>query len=166
MAAWTGGINDDGLLVKFGTGEATVGIAGEVNSMNNEHIVELELTATSLADASAIFSQHTVIPSGAFIRRVEVQTEVAVTSGGAATLNVGLNKLDRTTAIDADGLVAALALASFNAAGETVLLTTGATGAGALIGTVLAFPGILVADFDTAAFTAGKVIIRIVWYMP
>jgi hypothetical protein len=49
-----------------------------------------------------------------------------------------------------------------DAIGETVTHTNGTTYAGALVGTTVgANPGYLAADYDTAAFTDGTVLIRI-----
>lgn len=160
---WT---NSDGLIVKFGTEEGDSGKAGTYRTHGPLQITEVEITLTGLGTATAIQDQHTVIPSGARIEKVEVVAKTAATSGGSAVLNVGLIRLDRTTAIDEDGLVAALALSTINASGELNTLIPGGTGAGALVGTTLANPGVLAADYDTAAFTAGVVVVRVHWYIP
>lgn len=162
MGTWT---NNDGLYIRFGTTEATPTTAGEFPTMvYGQHTSEIRLTATSLTATAAIQSNSVVIPSGATIARIEVIAETACTSGGSATLNVGLSRLDRTTELDYDGLIAALALTSMDAAGETTALTKVSTSAGALLGTELANAGLLTADYDTAAFTAGVVLVRIFWY--
>jgi hypothetical protein len=116
---------------------------------------------TDLGTTAAIQDYNVVVPKNARIEKVEVITQTAVTSGGSATLNVGLKRTDNSTELDYDGLVAALALASFNSAGETVALTVGSTSAGALIGTTLAYNGYLTVDYDTAAFTAGAIRVRV-----
>jgi hypothetical protein len=163
MGTW---MNSDGLYIKFGTDEAAIGTAGEYRTTGPQRMAEVKLTLTSLLTTTAILDDNNFIPAGARIEKVEVVTETAVTSGGAATLNVGLIRRDRTTAIDEDGLIAALAIASFNAAGETVVLTNGVTSAGALVGTTLANSGYLAADYDTAAFTAGVSKVRVYWSKP
>lgn len=161
--AWT---NNDGLYVRFGTEQGTVTTAGEYPTPTaGMHVTEARITATGLGTASAIVANTTVIPSGATIHKVEVIAETACTSGGSAALNIGLHRLDRTTAIDADGLVAALALTAIDTLGETSELVKGSTGAGALIGTELANPGLLVADYDTAAYTAGEILVKVYWYI-
>jgi hypothetical protein len=106
-----------------------------------------------------------LIPGGSRIESVEVIAEVAAV-GATATLDVGLVRLDRTTEIDFNGLVAALAVTSIDAAGERSALYPGVTGAGALVGTTTAFPGYITANRNTANFTAGKVIVRVNWYRP
>lgn len=162
--AWT---NSDGLYVKFGTEEATVGTAGEHSVMiGPEHVHEVVITLTGLGTAAAIQDQHTVVPSGARITKIKVINEVLATSGGSATLNVGLQRLDRSTELDYDGFLAAAPLADYNAAGETKEYIIGVTGVGALVGTSLAYPGYITADYDTAAYTAGKVRVQIFWYKP
>lgn len=161
--AWT---NSDGLIVKFGTEEATVGTAGQYRTNGPLRMVELTCTLTGLGTAAAVQDQHCVIPSGSRIDKVEVVAETAATSGGSAALNVGLIRLDRSTELDYDGFVAAMPKTAIDAAGEYNTLTPGSTSAGALIGTTLAYAGVLTADYDTAAFTAGKVKVRVFYYVP
>lgn len=156
-------LNNDGLLVKFGTEKAVPEVAGEYKTYGATRTVECVLDLTTLTASSAIIAgvDNARFPTGAQIESVEVVTEVAATGSGAV-FNLGFIKNDRSTALDADGLIAALPLASVDAAGERTLLTVGASYAGALIGTSLTDVGpYLVADYDTAAFTAGKVRIRI-----
>lgn len=157
-----GWYNSDGLYIKFGTDEATVGKAGEYETDGPQRMVELTISAlTSLGTAAAIQDDHVVIPKNARIEKVEVITTTAATSSGSAALNIGLARTDRTTELDYDGLVAALAKTAIDAAGETNVLTVGSTGAGALIGTTLSYNGLLTADYDTAAFTAGAIKVRV-----
>lgn len=163
MGTWH---NGDGLYIKYGQDEITVTDTGEFNTSGRDHEIESVITLTGLGTAAAIQNDTVVVPSGARISRVIVENEVAATSGGSAVLNVGLIDQDRATELDYDGLVAALALASFNTVGEQVELVVGSTGAGALIGTTLTNAGLITADYDTAAFTAGKVRIRIFYYIP
>ena len=159
MSTWH---NNDGLFIRFGTKEAEVGVAGEYRTNGPQRMVEVTIPAmTALGTGAAIQDDSAVIPKGARIEKVEVITDTLVTSGGSATLNIGLIRTDRTTELDYDGLVAALALASFNAAGETAVLTTAVTSAGALLGTTLANNGLITADYDTAAFTAGAIRVRV-----
>lgn len=163
MGTW---MNSDGLYIKFGVDEATDGVGGEYRTNGPQRLAEVKLTLTSAGLSPAIVDDNVWLPKGARIEKVEVVTETAATSGGLATLNVGLQRNDRSTELDYDGLVAALALASIDTAGETNVLTKGSTGAGALLGTSLANPGYLTFDYDTAAFTAGVVKVRIYWSKP
>lgn len=160
-------MNNDGMHLKTGTEEARLSTAGAFRNDGPYHVVEVTIhDMTTLADTTAILDDVTFVPKGARIEKVELVTETACTSGGSAVLNVGLIRRDRSTAIDVDGLIAAAALSTFNSAGETLDLVVGATGAGALIGTTLANNGYLCAEYDTAAFTAGKVVIRVYYRFP
>lgn len=157
-----GWYNNDGLYIKYGTEEATVGKAGEYEWDGPQRFVELRIPdLTALTTTGVIQDYNCVIPKNAFIEKIEVVTKTAATSGGSATLDIGLIRTDTTTAYDDDGLVAALALTTHDAAGETTTITKGGTGAGALVGTVLANNGYLVASYNTAAYTAGALDIRI-----
>lgn len=153
--------NSDGLLVKFGTEEGAVGKAGEYVTTGPLRMVEVTFALTGLGTAAAILDDHVVIPAGALIEKVTLVNKVLATSGGSATLNVGFIRSDRTTENDYDGLIAAGALATFNTKGETVDYTVGSTAAGALLGTALTYDSYITADYDTAAFTAGTVSVRI-----
>lgn len=162
--AW---INNDGLRIKFGAEEGQAGAGGEYVTTGPQRMVELTIAdMTALGANAAVQEHHVVIPKGARIEKVETITVTAITSGGAAALNVGLVKADRSTELDFDGLIAAAAIATINAAGGSQSLVVGSTGAGALIGTTLAENGILTADYDTAAYTAGKLVIRVYYSFP
>jgi hypothetical protein len=99
------------------------------------------------------------------LTEVEVTNEVAST-GTNATLNLGLVRItDASTEIDVDGLLVAAPRTDWDAAGETKLYRVGVTGVGALIGTATSYAGYLVADYDTAAFTAGRIRVTIRGYV-
>ena len=154
--------NSDGLLVKFGTEQGEAGVAGEYRTSGPLRMVELEIEdLTTLGTSAAIQDDACRLPKDARIEKVEVITTTLATSGGSAVLNIGLQRSDRSTELDYDGLIAALPIASFNAAGETYEAVVGATYVGALVGTTLAYNGYLTADYDTAAFTAGAIKVRI-----
>jgi hypothetical protein len=169
MPTWT---NADGLFVKFGPSEGTVGttygFAGEYSSLNDGmHVVKVTINPmTALTTTGTIVSDSVVIPNGARIEEVTTIAETAATSGGAATLDIGLIDQDRTTAFDDDGLIAAAAITSHDAAGETVVYRAGVAGAGALVGTTLTNTGLIVVSYNTAAYTAGKLIVLIKYYIP
>lgn len=158
--------NSDGLFIKFGQDEGTAGIAGEYRTNALERITEVVITLTALGTSAAILDDNVFLPSGARITRVKVINEVAATSGGSAVLNLGLQRYDRSTELDYDGLLAAAPLADYNLAGETKEYIIGVTGVGALVGTTLSYPGYLTADYDTAAYDTGKVRCLIHWYKP
>lgn len=159
--------NEDGLTWAYGLDEAVPSGAGEFRNDGPYHVIELTIEdMTEVPADAAIQDNSTIFPKGARIERVDVVTETAVTSDGSAVLNIGLQRLDRSTELDYEAFVKALPIASFNAAGETVSLTAGATYAGDLIGTTTSNPGYLTADYTTSAFTAGKTLIRVFYRFP
>ncbi|RUP39339.1 MAG: hypothetical protein EKK63_10085 [Acinetobacter sp.] len=155
MAKWT---NADGLEVWLGTTEAEVTLGGELPSKGDYRKWEFELTLTDLATGSALVprTRSLLIPKGTFLSKVIVQNLVAAT-GTNATLNVGLIRQNKSTTYDVDGILKVAPLTDFDTAGEKKEYVIGVTGVGDLVGTTLANSGYLVADYDTAAFTAGKV---------
>lgn len=158
--------NSDGLYVKFGTEEATVGVAGAyAATRQNERMVEVVITLTALADATeTILSDTVTIPKGARITRVRVINQTAAT-GTNATMDLGLIDQDRTTELDYDGLLVNAPRTDWDDAGETKEYTIGVTGIGALCGTTLANTGLLTASYDTAAFTAGVIRVQVYYWM-
>lgn len=164
----TNWFNSDGLLVKFGTNEATAGKAGEFGELiGNVHVVELRISdLTTLTDSTqTVLDENVFIPKNARIEWVDVINTTAAT-GTNAVMDVGLIRRDQTTELDYDGLLADAPRTDWDALGETKHYMVGVTGAGALMGTVLTNSGYLVATYDTAAFTAGAIIIRIGFSFP
>lgn len=165
--AWT---NNDGLRVKFGTEEATVTVGGEFRSPGSLRWVEFDLDYSVLTSATAgstIVMDNVAIPLGARIERVQVVAETAWDSAADNfVLDMGLIALDRSTEVDYDGLIASLPQASMDPAGEINEIIIGHTYVGALVGTTLAAAGLVTVDYDTAAPTAGRSVIRIYYYIP
>ena len=161
-----GWYNSDGLYVKFGTEEATPGkVAMYEGTWGPIQICEVFLDETKLTSLSAtagatVLDYNTVLPKNARIEKVTTIVQKACT-GTNAVLNVGLIRTDLTTELDYNGLIAGQILTTLDAAGERTEHVIGSTYVGALVGTTLAYNGYLVADYDTAAFTAGEIRIRI-----
>jgi len=155
-----------GLNTKFGTELTTPQAGGEIMTQTDSREIEFSLTLTAAATGAAIPTgcDNIFFPTGVRIEQVEIIVDTAATSGGSAVLNIGLQRLDRSTELDYDGFVAAATLASMNAAGKKIVYNVGSTSAGALIGTTLANPGYLTFDYDTAAFTAGVIRVRVKYY--
>jgi len=155
--AWN---NTDGLYLKYGTERTKPNVAGEYRTYGRLHEVGVKIDLTGLNQNEVIQSDVTVIPSGVIVQEVEVDVQTAAATGVA--IDVGLTRLDRSTEIDFDGLIAALVTASM-AGGKKIVLTNGSTSAGALIGgSALANPGFISASATTAtAFTAGFIVITI-----
>lgn len=156
MSTW---LNEDGLLVKFSTTEADVNPGGQYRSVGPLEVVEVEILWSDLAATGTekIMADNVTVPNGAVIEKAEFYVQDAF-AGATATLSFGLIDQDRSTAIDADGIDAAIAVAS---------LTDGATIAcdGALIGTKLTNTGLITATEGTAAFTAGLGRLRVFYYV-
>ena len=159
--------NADGLYIKFGTEEGQLGAGGAYAypEEGQDHVVDVEIDLTKLSTSTqTILDDNVRIPKGYVVKKVQLYVTAAATSGGSATLDVGLVRADRTTEQDHDGLAAAVALTAVNAAGKQVDLGVGSTGAGALVGTTLpaaAASSYLVAKAGTAVFTGGKVRVRV-----
>lgn len=156
-------MNSDGLYIKYGTTEAVQRVAGEFRNQGAFRVTEAVLTLASAGTAAAIVDDNAFFPKNARIDKVELINVTAATGSGAV-LNIGLQRYDRTTELDYDGLVAAVPLASIDGAGETTILTAGSTYVGALVGTTTSNPGYLTYDYDTAAFTAGVLRVLVYWH--
>lgn len=157
--------NNDGLYLKTGTTEATPSIAGEYNFDGATHEVEIDLNWTKLTNsAQTIIEDNFFLPKGALIEKVTTVATKAF-AGSGFVFNIGLMKMDRSTTYDADGLIAAQALSTVDAVGETTETVLGSTYAGSSIGTVLTERVYLTADYDTAAPTDGNMRVRIFYSM-
>ena len=157
--------NADGLYIEYGTTKATTENVGEYKTYGDMREVNVRIPDLTLIGSGATVLARTLkFPAGVRIARVDVIADTAAT-GTNAVLNIGLIKDDLSTELDYNGLVAAIPVTSIDAAGETTSLTAGATYAGALLGTTLTdVGGYLTADYDTAAFTAGALNVRIFYY--
>jgi hypothetical protein len=106
-----------------------------------------------------ILADNVIFPDGAHMEKAEFYVETAFV-GATATLGFGIIEVDRATAVDADGIDAAIAVTSIAAAGDTIDCD------GALINTTPATGGLLTATVGTADFTAGRGILRVYFYVP
>lgn len=162
--------NNDGLSVFFGTQEGTSDASGEYRTDGPRRMVEVVIDLDSLETQASgkqqIQSDTVTLPAGAIIEQVDVLV-TEETAGTNANLDVGLVKLDRSTEIDFNGLLAAAD--AFNAGTDLGTLTSyvvGTTEAGALIGTKLAYTGYITAAPETADWTAGVVKVRVYYSFP
>jgi hypothetical protein len=155
----------DGLLRKYGPTRTVANLGGEYRTYGRLHEVEVKIDLTALTQTETIQSDVTVIPSGVIIQEVEINTKTAAATGVA--IDLGLIKLDRTTEVDYDGLLAAFPTASMNAAGEKNIISDNTTYDGALIGAVTAYPSFVSCSATTAtAFTAGYIVVTIRYWKP
>lgn len=153
--------NNDGLQLFYGVDKTTTEAAGEYRTNGPLREIEVRIDLTSLATGSQTILSNTVFFPKMRIEEVVLEVQTAATSGGSATLDVGLISTDRSTEIDYDGFIAAEVLTAINTAGKRITYVNGTSKAGALIGTTTATVGHLVAKAGTAVFTAGVVYVRI-----
>lgn len=144
---WT---NQDGLVVGFGARTAEVNSAAKVSLGGKRQQVVFKIKASELADTD-VASQlvnGVVIPAGALLESAKLYVTTAFV-GATATMDVGTYLASTGVAVNAAGIFAATAVAALGA--NAVV-----TGAGALIGTVLASNQKIGATYNTAAFTQGE----------
>ena len=152
-------VNSDGLPVGFGTRTETSTGSNRVRENGATEKAYLVFKGVDLADAVARTEDQVIhgvsIPNGATILSATLKVSEAFTSGGSATLDLGVYDADGT-AVDDDGIDSAIAVAA---------LTLGAEIAcdGADVNTVVATSGgvKVCASYDTAAFTAGKAVLEV-----
>lgn len=158
MGTWT---NNDGLYIKYGQTEVTPSIGGTVVSYGEVQKIEFDLDLTTLTDTAAVLMDNVVIPDNSIITKVTVFV-TEVTAGTNSNLNLGLHQLDRTTAVDADGLLAAADAWHTSAIGTVTEYVVGTTEAGADVGQLTTVPCLIVGYYDTGAYTDGtlKIVIE------
>ena len=179
MPAWTAGVNDDGLRVKFGPQEADKAVGGFSSTGGDHEYLEFDIDYTELLSATPAIVGSVGNPGafgiealqGARVLKVETEVETAFTSSGtigSATMVIGTKQsVDRTTELDHDGFTAAAATGTvlgLATVGTVVELTQGSTGHGAQVGTTLAQEGVIVASNSAHAshpYTAGKLRVRL-----
>jgi len=164
-----GYLDNSGLYVKIGPEVAVPEAAGEYNNLGPLRMVEFvipDLTVLTTSDAVLKGADNFFFPTGVRIEKVTIVTDVAGTSGGSATLILGLMQTDRSTMIDATGVVNAVAVATLTIGSEQVYVK-GTSGAGTRVGTGVAattLPAYITAKAGTAVFTAGAVRVRVEYY--
>lgn len=164
-ATWT---NKDGLVVGFGTHTEDNDVPAVTGGTKKR--IEVEYDLADLADTFAAANrkpQEVRIPRGSYITRAVVQTLVAATSGGAATLDIGLWGVNDVVD-DADGIVADISIAEMTSIGEThvcdgaLILATNGVGVGATSNSDV----VLAPSYETAVFTAGRVRLTVEYTVP
>jgi hypothetical protein len=156
-ANWT---NKDGLVVGFGTRAVESTYSAKASQGGPEQQIVMRINGPDLAD-SDVASQlvHApIIPAGAFIKSAYLQVDTAF-EGASAVLDIGLYKLSDGTALDDDGIDAALATATLVAHYDVAC-------DGAEVGKEQAEAVKVAASYDTAAFTAGVATLVITYVNP
>jgi len=153
---WT---NKDGLVVGFGTREVETTYSAKASRGGPEQQIVMRIKGADLADSdvAAQLVHAPIIPAGAFIKSAYLQVDTAF-EGVNAVLDIGLYKLSDGTAVDDDGIDAAIATATLVAHYDVAC-------DGAEVGKEQAVACKVAASYDTAAFTAGEATL-IVTYVP
>ena len=142
--------NADGLLVLTNGAAGTPADNGIAEYGKKFLVVDIADATEIGTSAAAPAANDAFIPAGSYITGAHLVVTDAFTSGGLATLNVGLYTA-AGVAIDADGIDATIAVADL-AANKAVACNGALVGGTATVGTADAYVSW---DYDTAAFTAG-----------
>lgn len=153
MATWT---NEDGLKVNFNLDASEQYPGGTTTTRGSERelvIIYDSQNPGNLETAGNTDGREPKIPAGARITDANLHITTAFTSGGSATLTIGVAEEDGT-AIDADGIDAAIALTAIDAVDDVVQCD------GALVGGVVAVDSTTTGGYvyftpAVAALTAG-----------
>lgn len=150
--------NADGLWVRDGVTQAGKALAGEVDVAGplhkNEYLIEygngLPTNAAGETMLGGVPQANAVVPANAIITSATFYVETAF-AGATATLTFGMIQEDGSTAIDADGIDATIAVTAIDAVGDIIACD------GALVGASIgSADGYLTVTTATADFTAGK----------
>lgn len=163
--AWT---DNTGLYQKYGTEQTVTAAGGEYRTVAELREIEFKITLSDLTSTAAVVegADNIFFPTGVVIEQVEIVVDTAAV-GATATLDIGLIRTDRTTEIDYEAFTNAMAVATLTA-GNKITLIKGSTSAGDMVGTgtATANVGHITANYNTAAFTAGVIVVRIKYRRP
>ena len=155
-----------GLYQKWGLEQTVTSNAGEYRNNSKEREIEFSLNLVTLTETETPVADNVFFPAGVKITEVEIFVETAAATGVA--IDVGLQRTDRTTEIDYDGILAAFVTATMTV-GNKVVLRKGGTQAGAMVGSGVATANVghITASRTTAtAFTTGLVKITVRYERP
>ena len=169
MTVWT---NDDDLKVNFGTREGTPTKAGQRGGVNHPyHIFEADIDLTDVGASAAALDNTVKIPQNAVLVKAEIQVLVEPT-GTSAALDIGLMDLDGSER-DYDGIIDGVTEAGLDdTVGATYVFEpdvapdTGAVGALMGVFAAVSEPCYVSAMYTGAAFTAGRIVVRVYYTMP
>lgn len=173
--------NQDGLVVGFGTHTPDVGFLTVTGQRDNVYHGEMKITFTGLEDTDSVTSaspgfapQAVRIPRGSVITSAVLQVVTAWDSASdTATLDIGTYDVDTSsiTVDDADGIDVDIAEAAIDTIGEVVrcdgaLVIHGDDTAPVAVGTTSNSDVVVIAAYQTEAFTAGEAILYLEWVQP
>ena len=161
-------VNNDGMEVRFGSEQGASAFGGAVNHAGVYHEAVLDIQGTKVPATDAPIDKNVHIPSGSFILDARIIVDTAFTSGGSATLDIGLMNDDGDGTFstnDDNGIDAAIAVG-------TLVLDYDVAADGAQIGTSpvngtsTSYPLVFSHGYNTAAFTAGRARVIVRWIPP
>jgi len=145
--------NADGLFVLTDGAQGAVNDEG-VTVRGARQVITKKLSLAALGSSfgsSNIDPLEAMIPAGAIIVNADLVITDAATSGGSATLTIGTYNA-AGTAVDADGIDAAIALTAIDADGDVVQCDGAQVSGLVTVGGAAAYVGW---NYGTAVFTAG-----------
>lgn len=149
-------VNADGLEVRFGNEQAATALGGVTPNSGIRSQLVFTINGTEVPSTDAPIYKYVGVPQGATITGAWLQVTTAFTSGGSATLDVGLMADDGDgtySTEDDDGIFSAIAVATL--ADGAIVPYDGAYTA-AQVGTEThGRPYVVSYGYNTAAFTAG-----------
>lgn len=166
-ATWT---NSDGLVVGFGTHTLDNDVPAVTANADGSKTLKMVITLADLPDTFAAANrkpQEPIIRRGSIIKSAHIQTLVAATSGGAATLDIGTWGTGDVVD-DADGLVADVTIAEMTTIGEVHVLDGAYINASGVtaVGSVADSDVVIAPSYETAVFTAGSVELVVTYVEP
>ena len=142
--------NADGLLVLTDSAQGAVNNTGSAEYGPKFLVINIPAAASIGSATVAPAANDAFIPAGAYITKASLIVTTAFV-GATAALNIGLQTA-AGSAIAAQGIDAAIAVADINAIGEVVACNGSYVAGVTTVGSANAYVSL---DYDTAAFTAG-----------
>jgi len=164
-ATWT---NSDGLVVPFGTHTADNGVPAVTAGAGMLKTMVMEIVGIDLPDTYAATDtepQAATIKRGSVIQSATLHVHEAFTSGGAATLDIGTWSKGLATDVvdDADGIDAAIAITAIDGLGDIINCDGALVGLLVPVGRTADGDCVIAPSYNTAAFTAGKATLTVVY---
>ena len=150
-------LNNDGLTIKYGLEQAEQAKGGKVpTGAGSKGVLEVTITGTDVPSTDAPVEKRIGVPQGATIVSATLYVTTTFTSGGSATLDVGLMADDGDgtySTEDDDGFLSAIAVATLVDGAQVAMDGAYLT---AQVGTETDDRDYVVSyGYNTAAFTAG-----------
>jgi hypothetical protein len=165
-ATWT---NSDGLKVPFGTHTADNEVPAVTAANGGTKVMVMEIVGINLVDtiaAANVAPEAPQIRRGSTIKKATLMVSEAFTSGGAATLDLGLWGVSAGVVDDADGIDVDIALTAIDAIGDVVICDGAVVNGVIAVGATANSNCAITASYETAVFTAGKATLIVEYIEP